>query len=126
MPADQRYLRDDALHSAIDGTDHQYLTAAVAGARDTDPVSVGIWQRLGICDRVAVISDLLPRVDLLAWLTVAGAEVSVVKHERGKTRLRERLGEMVEIHLFHGREAVGHDNRRPLAGLIVRQIVPAT
>ena len=126
MPADQRHLRDDTLHTAIDGTHHQYVAAAVAGAPDTDPLAVGIWQHLGIGDRVTVISDLLPRIDLLAWFAVAGAEVSIVEYERGETCLGKRLGEVIEIHLFHSRESMGHNDRRPLAGLIVRQIVPAT
>ena len=39
--------------------------------------------------RVLVVLDLLPRVDVLARLAVAVAEVAVVEDERGEARLGE-------------------------------------
>ena len=66
----------------------------------------------GVGDGVAVVAHLLPGIDLLARLAVAGAEVAVVEDERREAGGGEHLGEAVEIHLLHGREAVRHDDRR--------------
>ena len=59
-------------------------------------------QRLGERDGVAVIADLLPGIDFLPRLAVAGAEVPVVEHQRAEPGVGERLGEPIEIHLLHG------------------------
>jgi hypothetical protein len=43
---------------------------------------------------VAVVADLGPGVDLLAWLAVAGAEVAVVEHQRPQPAGGERSAKL--------------------------------
>ena len=83
VPADQRHLRDErAFHSAIDRTNYQYVSTAVARTPNADAVFVGFSQRFGERNRIAVVADLLPRVDFLPRLAVTRSEIPVVVGER--------------------------------------------
>ncbi len=124
MAADQRHLGDHAADPPVDGTQHQDMAAAVAGAPDADPPGRRLGQGLGERDRVARVLDLLPGVDFLARLAVARAEIAVVVDQGGEAGRGEGLGEAVEIHLLHRREAMGHDDGRPWP-LARRPVVPA-
>ena len=108
MTADQRNLRNHALDATIDGANHQYVAAAVAGAPDTDPLRVGFGEGFGVGDSVTVIAHLLPRIDLLTRFAVTASEVPIIEDERREPCVCERLGKPIEIHLLHCREAVRH------------------
>ena len=125
MAADQRHLRDGALHPAIDRAHHENMAAAVTSPPDADALCVSFLQRLGVGDGVAVVSHLPPGVDLLTRRAVTGAEVAVVEYHRGEARRREGTGEAIEIHLLNGGEAVRHDDGRHLSLAPVRYKVPA-
>ena len=125
VAADQRHLGDHALHPAVDCAHDENMAAAVAGPPDADALRVRFCQRLGVSDRVAVVADLLPGVDLLARSTITGTKVAVVKDDRGKSGRCENLCEAIEIHLFHRREAVRHDDGRHLSLPPIWHVVPA-
>lgn len=117
VPADQRHLRHDAPHPPVDRADHENMSAGVARPPDADTVGVDLVTRLGPRDRMAVVADLRPRVDLLAGFAIAGTEVAVVEHDRSQAVRREVLAEAVQVHLLDRRVAVGHHHGRrcPLA-----------
>jgi hypothetical protein len=60
-----------------------------------------------------------------ALLAVAGAEVTVVEHQRPEPTGGERLGEAVEVHLLDRGEAVGHDDGGNWTCGSVGQVQPA-
>jgi hypothetical protein len=78
VPADDRDLGHDALDALVDRANDQDVSAGVAGAPDPDPAAVDLGQAAGVGDRVAVVADLPPGVDLLAGRPIAVAEVAVV------------------------------------------------
>ena len=69
------------LTRGVDGAGDQHVAAGVGDAPDADAVGVDLGQRRGEGDGVAVVLDLLPGVDVLARLAVAGAEAAVVEHQ---------------------------------------------
>jgi hypothetical protein len=111
VAADQGHLRDHTLHPPIDCANHQNVRAAVARAPDTNPIRIGIRQFGGVSYGIAIVADLRPRIDLLARLAVAGAEVAIVEHDRREAGLHECFRKSVEIHLLNGGEAVRHYDR---------------
>jgi hypothetical protein len=76
-------------------------------------------------DRVAIVAHLGPRIDFLTRLAVGGAEVAIVEHHHRQACRAEVLGEAIEVHLFDGREAVCHHDRRCLAARAVRRVEPS-
>jgi hypothetical protein len=126
MPLTSGTLGGDAPDPLVDRSQHQHVAAAVAGSPYPDAVGLDLREGLRVGDRVAVVADLRPRVDLLARLAVAGAEVAVVEHQRPKATGGERLTEAVEIHLLDGGEAVRHHDRGDRPGGPVGQVQPAT
>jgi hypothetical protein len=101
------------------------MGAAVTGAPHADAVGGELRARLGVGDRVAVVADLLPGVDLLARLAVAGAEIAVVEHQRPQPPGGERLGEVVQVHFLDRGEAVGHDDGGDRAAGLIGEVQPA-
>jgi hypothetical protein len=71
-------------------------------------------------DSIAIVPYLLPRIDFLPRLPIAGAEVPIVEYDRAKAGVGERLCEPIQVHLLHRREAVRHYDSRHLAAPIVR------
>ena len=49
------------------------------------------------------LAHLLPRIDLLPRLAVAGTEIPIVEHDRAEAGASKRLGEGIRVHLLHGR-----------------------
>ena len=125
VPTDQRHLRDHRLDPTVDRPDHEHVATGVAAPPHADPVAIDLRQGGRVGDRVAIVPHLRPRVDLLARLAVAGAEVAVVEHQGVEPGRGERLGVLVEVHLLHGREAVRHDDRRRRAGRTVCGVEPS-
>ena len=125
IAADQRHLRRDAFDAPIRGAEHQHMRAAVAGAPDPDAPAVGLGPRQRVADRVPVVGDLPPRVDLLARLSVTRAEVAVVEHQRSEPGRGEHFREAVEVHLLHRGEAVRHHDGRPRPPAAIGPVVPA-
>ena len=73
-----------------------------------------------------VIAHLRPGIDLLSWLAVAGPKVTVVEYQGTQPRICEDLGKAVEVHLFHSREAVGHNDSRKWPVSRIRGEQPTT
>ena len=109
-PRHQRDLGDDGPHPAIESRHHDDVAAAVARPPHPDPIGGDAGELPDVGDRMAVVANLGPRVDLLARLAIARTEVAVVEHERGQPGRGEPLGIGVQVHLLHGREAVRHDD----------------
>ena len=87
------------------------MPARVARPPGADPVGVDVVAALRVGDRVLVVADLLPGVDLLARLArrgVGGAEPAVVVDHARQARGGEDLGVVVEVLLLDRREAVRH------------------
>src|SRR6266498_1820888 len=101
------------------------MATAVAGPPHPDAVRVDLWACLRPGDRVAVVADLRPRINLLAWLAVACTEIAVVEYQGPEPAGGERLREAVEVHLLDRGEAVGHDDGGDRAGGRVGQVQPA-
>src|SRR5207245_4845546 len=121
----RRHLSDHAFDASVDRAKDQNVPATVAGAPDTDLVAIDFWTGPGVADRVAVVVDLRPRVDLVPRTAVAGAEVAIVEHERGEANLREGCREAVQIHLLHGGKPVRHHHRRERRTTRIRRVQPA-
>ena len=100
------------------------MAAAVARPPYADTRGVGLGKCLRERDRIAVVADLTPRIDFLARLAAARAEISVVEDQRRQSRGGKGFRELVEIHFFDGGKPVGHHDGRRLAREPVRQIVP--
>ena len=115
VAADQRDLADHGLDPPVDRAYHQDMAAGVAAAPDPDPARVHLGHRLQVGDGVPVVADLRPRVDLLARLTVAGAEAAVVEDQDVEPGRGKHLGEAVQVHLLNRGEAVRHDHGRTWA-----------
>ena len=88
------------------------MAARVARAPDTDPLGVDAVERLHEGDRVAVVADLHPRVQLLPRLAVALAEVAVVVGEYDMARVRNGGCVSVEVELLNAVVAMRHNHNR--------------
>jgi hypothetical protein len=88
------------------------MATAVAGPPHPDRVTTNVRQLTGKGDRVAIVLDLRPRIDLLSRLAVTRAETPVVEDQHGQTGLGKALGVGVEIHLLDRREPVRHHDGR--------------
>jgi hypothetical protein len=118
LPAvDHRDGGDDGLHPGVGRAHHEGVAAAVGDAPDPDPVLVHHVEGLGMADRVLVVLDLPPRVEVLAGCAVAVPEVAVVEDEGGASLVDERpcirgLHELLDVAPTAGH----HDEReRPAA-----------
>src|ERR1700733_14967884 len=100
------------------------MAAAVARPPYADTRGVGLGKCLRERDRIAGAAYLTPRIDFLARLAAAGAEISVIEDQRRQSRGGKGFRELVEIHFFDGGKPVGHHDGRHLAREPVRQIVP--
>ena len=125
MAADQGHLARHALHPPVDRPDHQHVAARVAGAPDPDAVGIDLGERAGVADRVAVVAHLLPRGRSPAgarrrWRRSCGGRRPAPQAGGG-----ERLREPVEVHLLHGREAMGHHDGRHRPRGPVGHVMPA-
>jgi len=124
--ADVGRLRHHRADAIVGGAEHQDLAAAEARPPDREPRAVDLGSCAEPVERAPVIADLGPRVDALARLAVARAEVAVVVYQHRETGRREHLGEAIEGHLLDRREPVREHH--PGNGLIRRgrrKVVPA-
>ena len=86
------------------------MAARVACAPDADSLRVDAVQRLHERDRVAVVADLHPRVQLLPRLPVAVPEIAVVVGEDDMACVRDSGRVPVEVEILNAVVAVGHDH----------------
>src|SRR5438876_3180856 len=89
---------------------YEDVAARVARAPDADPLRVDAVQRLRERDRVAVVADLHPRVQLLPRRPFAVPEIAVVVGEDDMTRVRDGGRVPIEVDLLNAVVAVGHDH----------------
>ena len=77
-----------------------------AGTAQVNQWPVGGLQHLG--EREACrLAHLLPRIDLLPRLAVAGTEIPIVEHDRAEAGASKRLGEGIQALLLHGSSGRG-------------------
>jgi hypothetical protein len=116
VAADRRHLRDDATQSRIGGAEDDRVAARVAATPQADPLRVDLGPGLQKGDGASPVGDLLPWVDVLARLAVAGAEVAVVVKQHDEAVLRECCCERLDPMLFDPGVSVRHGDRRMWAG----------
>ena len=86
-PRHERDLAADGLDAPVDRGDDVGVRGGVARAPHADVIRVDLRAQLGVRDRVLVVADLLPRVELeprLAGSGVRRAEPAVVEHHARK------------------------------------------
>jgi hypothetical protein len=71
-----------------------------------------VFDGRGECDGVSITTGLHPRVDLLAWLTSADPQISMVMEEGRHPSLSEHLGIPVGDHRDDGGGAMSHHHQR--------------
>ncbi|MFT3770900.1 MAG: hypothetical protein QM820_36235 [Minicystis sp.] len=71
-----------------------------------------------------VVLHLSPGIDLLAGLAITGAEMTMVEDDHAKPGLRKDLREGVEVHLFHRRKPMRHDDGGHRSRRAVWQVEP--
>src|SRR3546814_12069416 len=77
VAAVERNLRHRAANATIHRAENEDMPAAVAGPPDSDPGGVGLVEGFREGDRVPIVADLLPRVDVLARRAVAGPDSTI-------------------------------------------------
>src|SRR5260370_25117375 len=86
------------------------VAAAVGDTPDANAGGVNLWQVLGAGDRILVVLDLVPRIDVLAGLAVAGAHPPVVEDESGHALLYQLCGVLGLAYVLDLAPAAGHDH----------------
>jgi len=67
-----------------------------------------VFERRGEIDGLAITTALDPRVDLLAWFTVTGAQIPMVIKQSRHSGSSERFGITICNHRDRGRGSVSH------------------
>src|ERR1700687_234928 len=107
---DYRYIRNHALDTRVDGRQDQSVAAAVRDAPDAYAGWIQIWLLGSETDRVSVVLDLHPGVQMLTRRAVTGPEVSVVEQQGRDPLLQEELGVVRHHDLFDVTPATCHDD----------------
>ena len=89
----ERHLRNHAAHAPVGRSDHDRMGCGITRPPDAD--LAGFVEGQGKCDCIAIVANLPLRIDLIAWLSVAGTEVAMVEFNRGQTRSGKRGGEFI-------------------------------
>jgi hypothetical protein len=97
---------------SVAGSHQEHLPGRVRVAPDSDPVRIMVFDRRGERDGVSIAAGLHPRVDLLAWLTSADPQISMVIEEGRHPSLSEHLGIPVGDHRDDGGGAMSHHHQR--------------
>jgi hypothetical protein len=84
------------------------MAAGLARAPNTDGPASTSGRLSGIGDDIAPIRNVLPGIDVMADLTIAGAESPMVMRKNDEARIREGLRKWLDALLFHARVPVGH------------------
>src|SRR5262249_15169839 len=99
---DQRDERADSADALVDRPQDEDVSTAVGDAPGCDPLRIDIGQAFQVRERVPIVLDLPPRVDVLPWLAGTSAERAVVEDESRETLLAEdacevRLGQLLDV-----------------------------
>src|SRR5262249_53266654 len=99
---DQRDERADSADTLVDRPQDEDVSTAVRDAPGCDPLRIDIGQAFQVRERVPIVLDLPPGVDVLPWLAGTSAERGVVEEEGRETRLAEdacevRLGQLLDV-----------------------------
>jgi hypothetical protein len=87
---DDRNSRNDAFHARIRCPDYERMASTVGNAPHADALGVDPIKGFGERDRVLVVLNLVPRVEVLPRRPVAGTEPPVVEDERRTSDVDER------------------------------------
>jgi len=112
MAGDERHLGDSGFDPSVNGGNAQNMATREAGTPDSDTAAIYVPSSCRVRDGMPEITDLPDRVDLLARLAVAGAEVAVVIDQYVKACGSEYLRELFQMHLFDRRHPVHHYHHR--------------
>ena len=111
-------LTDDRTHPGIGRRQHQGVAARIGDAPDANPLRVHRRVPFDERDRVLVIADLRPRVEMLTVVAIADAEVAIIENHCVDAGRCE--GRSVGWHddLAHITPATRQHDRRPTPGSI--------
>ena len=120
---EERDLADRGGDAPVLSRGGQRVSPAHRGAEGRDPLRVDRGQGAGERDRRAPVLELERRLEEVG-LARAVAEPAVVEDERLEAGGGEALGEGAEPIAPRAREAVGHDDDRPLPGCAGGRVMP--
>ena len=89
-----RYLTDDRTHSWISRCKYHGVPARIGYAPDANTVRVHRLVSLEERDRVLVVADLRPRIEVLTVVAIADAKVAIIEDhcvQAGRSE-RSRIG----------------------------------
>src|SRR5579859_6829586 len=101
--------RDCKRRSMIESRHNQDVPATIRYSPDTYLRRFDARQGLGIAQRIAVILDLTPRIDMLAWLSCAFTKITIVKAKCRATDRVKALGVVRHDDFFGIAPAAGHN-----------------
>src|SRR5262249_578003 len=107
---------DGECRSGIQGGRDQRVSAAVGYAPDAGAFAVDSGERLGKAERVAIVLDLVPGIDVLSRLAVALPESTVVEPQSGASEVFEILAVPGHDDFFGVAPSARHDHERRVIG----------
>ncbi|SIR28646.1 hypothetical protein SAMN05421828_1232 [Acidiphilium rubrum] len=78
------------------------MPTRIARSPDTNFQPIRFWQSFSKRNRVAIIPNLLPRIDLLTRLAVTAPEITIIENQRRHAGLAEDFGEPIKVHFLDG------------------------
>ena len=113
---DHRDGGDGECRSGIQRGRDQHVSAAVGYAPDAGAFVVHSGKRLGKAERVAVVLDLVPGIDVLSRLAGTLPEPTVVEPQSGASEVFEILAVPGHDNFFGVAPSARHDHERHVAG----------
>src|SRR5208283_2033375 len=86
---DYRNIRDDTSNPRVGGSNDQHMAAAVGNSPDSNSCGIDVGMLFRKADRILIVLDLCPRVDMLARRTRTFTQASVIEIEAGHALLDE-------------------------------------
>src|ERR1700724_1727928 len=91
-----RNLSAARFHSLVHRRHDYRMRARIARTPDANSVSVDHLECFGKDDRIPVVVDLSPGIDMSAWQAIAFSMTAVVVDQRGQARAAECLADLVQ------------------------------
>ena len=113
-----RYLTDDRTHAGIGRRKHEGVPARIGDAPDANAVRVHRLVSLEERDRVLVVADLRPRIEMLTVVAIADAKVAIIEDQCVQAGRSERRCIGRHHDLAHVTPAARQNDRRPRPGSI--------
>src|SRR5258708_6561796 len=102
------------------------MSPTVARPPHSNSLVIYLGEGCGKGDRMAIVTDLCPGIDLLLGEAIAGPKIAMVIDQCGETGVGECFGKEVKVELFHCRPTMGHHHQGEGHYPLLREIQPAT